>query len=72
METKTFQVPNIGCSGCVNTVESTVREIPGVQSVKADEHSKQVTVRWDSPASWISIQKALTEVEYPPALEAQS
>ena len=67
METKTFQVPNIGCSGCVNTVESTVREIPGVQSVKADEHSKQVTVRWDAPASWTEIQKALTEVEYPPA-----
>ena len=70
MEAKTFTVPNIGCSGCVNTVESTVREIAGVKAVKADESTKQVTVQWEKPASWSQIELALTEVDYAPAQEA--
>ena len=69
METKTFTVPNIGCSGCVNTVESTVREIAGVQSVQADENTKRVDVQWQIPATWAQIAQTLTEVDYPPALE---
>jgi copper chaperone CopZ len=67
MEAKTFVVPNIGCSGCVNTVESTVREIKGVQAVKADEQTKQVAVQWETPATWPQIEKASAEVDYPPA-----
>ena len=66
MENKTFLVPNISCSGCVNSVESTVRQINGVRSVAADEHTKQVAVQWEAPASWEQIKVALTEVEYPP------
>ncbi|MBL8120989.1 MAG: heavy-metal-associated domain-containing protein, partial [Anaerolineae bacterium] len=30
MERKTFQVPNIGCNGCVNTIKSEVSQINGV------------------------------------------
>jgi copper chaperone len=42
-----------------------VSEIQGVSEVKADEHSKQVTVRWDNPASWQRISEVLTEIDYP-------
>ncbi len=72
MQTKTFTVPNIGCSGCVNTVESTVRQIAGVRTVQAEEDTKQVVVQWDDPATWSEIEQALTEVDYPPAVEAQN
>lgn len=67
METKTFTVPNIGCSGCVNTVETTVRDIDGVKFVEADEATKVVNVQWEAPATWDKIVEALVEVEYPPA-----
>jgi len=67
MEKKTFLVPDIGCDGCVRAVESEVGEVAGVQSVKAELESKQVTVEWDDPASWDSIKAKLVEIEYPPA-----
>lgn len=67
MEKKTFVVPNIGCEGCVRTVESEVAEVAGVNSVKAKLDSKEVTVEWDTPASWATIKARLVEIEYPPA-----
>ncbi|MEP7285388.1 MAG: heavy-metal-associated domain-containing protein [Chloroflexota bacterium] len=67
MEAKTFIVPNISCGHCVHTIESEVSELKGVQSVKADEQSKQVTVQWQDPATWAGIEQVLVEIEYPPA-----
>ena len=67
METKTFIVPNISCGHCVHTVETEVSELQGVQEVRADEKTKQVTVKWDKPANWEQIEKVLTEIDYPPA-----
>ena len=67
MENKTFLVPDIGCSGCVRTVETTVKQIAGVRTVTADEQTKLVVVQWDAPATWQEIKTALTEVDYPPA-----
>jgi copper chaperone CopZ len=68
MESKTFKVPNIGCDGCVRSVESEVRQIAGVQRVQAAVDSKMVTVEWVDPASWEKIVDALTEIDYPPVL----
>ncbi|MBZ0282190.1 MAG: cation transporter, partial [Anaerolineae bacterium] len=31
MESKTFQVPNIGCDGCVRTIKTEVSQISGVK-----------------------------------------
>jgi copper chaperone CopZ len=67
MEKRTFQVPNIGCDGCVQTIESAVSEITGVQSVKGARASKQVTVEYGEPATWAAIKDALIEVDYAPA-----
>lgn len=66
METKTFVVPNIGCDGCVRTIQSELTEIAGVQKVDGDTSTRVVTVAWDSPASWQAIESKLTEIEYPP------
>lgn len=66
MTTKTFTVPNISCSHCTHTIETEVGEMAGVQSVKAEEATKQVTVNYEDPASWDSIKELLVEIEYPP------
>jgi copper chaperone CopZ len=67
MESKTFQVPNIGCAGCVRTVESEVSQLAGVEFVDANQETKQVTVEWQSPASWDAIKAKLVEIDYAPA-----
>jgi len=67
METKTFQVPAIGCDGCVRTISSEVSEIQGVKQVQGNVDTKIVTVQWESPATWNTIEAKLIEIEYPPA-----
>lgn len=67
MERKTFQVPNIGCDGCVRTIENEVSRINGVKTVNGVVDSKTVTVEWDTPATWEKIADTLKEIDYAPA-----
>ena len=67
MESKTFQVPAIGCDGCVRTIKNEVSQITGVKAVDGVVASKTVTVQWDAPAIWEQIKATLTEIEYAPA-----
>lgn len=66
MNSKTFTVPNISCGHCVRTIETEVGEITGVSRVKTVQDTKQVTIEWESPASWEQIQATLQEINYPP------
>lgn len=66
MESKTFVVPNISCGHCVRTIENEIGELNGIRLVKADQQTKQVTVQWESPATWAEIEKTLVEINYPP------
>ncbi len=65
MNTKTFSVPNIGCDGCVRTIQNEVKEVGGVLAVKADLTTKLVTVSWDGNTSWQVIAAKLAEIDYP-------
>jgi copper chaperone CopZ len=68
MSTKTFTVPNISCGHCTHTIEMELSDLAGVQSVKAEQESKQVTVTWDeSSLNWDAIQGLLEEINYAPA-----
>jgi copper chaperone CopZ len=49
------------------TIERELGELAGVKSVAADADTRTVTVEWDSPATWETIQSLLTEINYPPA-----
>jgi copper chaperone CopZ len=69
MTTKTVVVPNISCGHCTHTIESELAEVAGVQSVKADQETKKVTVNFDAPATWDKIVATLEEINYPPANE---
>lgn len=67
METKTFNVPNIGCNGCVNNIKQEIAEITGVVAVDGVAETKQVTVEWQNPATWAQIEAKLREIDYAPA-----
>jgi copper chaperone CopZ len=67
MESKTFQVPNIGCDGCVRTIKNELSQLEGVSSVDAAVDTQTVTVEWGDPASWDEIVDTLTEIDYAPA-----
>ncbi len=67
MAGKTFTVPNISCGHCTHTITMELTDLPGVQSVRADVASKQVTVDWEDPASWEGIEALLAEINYPAA-----
>ena len=67
MESKTFQVPNIGCDGCVKAIKSELSAIEGVQKVEGVVDTQTVTVEWVDPANWQRIVEALTEIDYAPA-----
>ena len=64
----TLKVPRIHCDGCVNTVTTAVRKLPGVKTVQASEVTKEVTVEFDPvQVSEQKIRAALSLVGYPPA-----
>lgn len=66
METKTVKVPNVGCNGCVNTIKSEVGALPGVISVAGNPETKLITIQWERPADWTSIQHKMAELDYAP------
>ncbi|GAB5494323.1 MAG: hypothetical protein Phog2KO_45380 [Phototrophicaceae bacterium] len=66
MESKTFQVPNMTCNGCVNTVRAEIEELSGIVNVEVNKPAQLVTVEYQAPASWDTIKSALVEIEYPP------
>ena len=64
-EMKTFNVPNIGCDGCVRTIQNEVAEVPGVRKVVADLGTKTVVIEWEEPATLAMIEDKLREIDYP-------
>jgi len=65
MTTVTYTVPAISCGHCTHTIETEVGELQGVQSVNADEATKQVVISFDDPANEESIKALLAEINYP-------
>jgi copper chaperone CopZ len=68
MTEKTVNVPNISCGHCVKTIEREVGGMNGVQSVKAEQETRNVVVSWDPEATdWVVIEDHMKEINYPPA-----
>jgi len=65
MTTLTVKAPAISCGHCVHTIQSEVSELPGVQSVVADQNTKLVTIAYDDPATQDAIEKLMAEIGYP-------
>ncbi len=65
MTTITVKVPDISCAHCVHTIQTEVSELPGVQSVTADQQTRLVTIGYDDPATREQIEKLMAEIGYP-------
>jgi copper chaperone len=65
MTTVTYTVPAISCGHCVHTIETEVSDLQGVQSVKAEETTKKVTITFAAPADETKIKALLAEINYP-------
>ncbi|MBP1693225.1 MAG: heavy metal binding protein [Chloroflexi bacterium] len=65
MTTVKYSIPNISCGHCVHTIQSEVSELPGVQSVQADQATRTAVIVFDAPATEAKIQSLLAEINYP-------
>ncbi len=65
MTTVTYSIPSMHCHHCTRTIEREVGELPGVQSVKANLDTKQVTITFDAPTTEEQIKSLLAEINYP-------
>ena len=60
-----FEVPAISCGHCVRTIEMEIGEMEGVESVSADEQTRQVEIRFNPPAEEQSLKDLLAKINYP-------
>jgi copper chaperone len=65
MQEKKVFVPNINCGHCVATISRELEEVEGVVSADGDPDTKEVTIRWEAPATWETIKRTLAEIGYP-------
>ncbi|RLD11515.1 MAG: heavy metal transporter [Chloroflexota bacterium] len=68
MQTLTYNIPNISCRHCTNTIKMEVSALDGVQSVDATVEPKQVTITFQEPATEESIKTLLAEINFPPVI----
>jgi copper chaperone len=67
MSSKVYNVPNISCGHCLATIERELGAVQGVESVKGDLATKQVTVSYDDEAVLARVEELLQEIGYPAA-----
>ena len=67
MTTKTYNVPDISCGHCTATIERELKEVDGLDSVKAELDTKQVTVEVQNDGVLAEVEKMLEEIGYPAA-----
>jgi len=65
MTTVTYIVPAISCGHCIRTIETELKDLAGIQSVKAAVDTKKVELTFDAPADEEKIKSLLAEIEYP-------
>ena len=65
METTKFSIPNISCKHCVMAIKKELSGMNGVSAVEGDPGEKEITVKWEAPASEDAIKATLKEINYP-------
>jgi len=60
-----YQIPNISCGHCVNTIEMELSELEGVVSVKADPETREAVIEFQAPVSEDQLKSLLKEINYP-------
>ena len=65
MTTKTYMVPAISCGHCTATIERELKLVAGLQQVKADLATRQVTVEAQNEVVLSAVEQTLIEIGYP-------
>lgn len=60
-----YEIPNISCGHCVNSIQDEVGNLPGVSGVWANQETKSVEIEFDPPASEETIKSLLEKINYP-------
>ena len=60
-----YEIPNISCGHCVNSIEVGLKNLPGVSGVWADQETKSVDIEYDLPANEEKIKELLDSINYP-------
>jgi len=63
-----FHVPDMGCGGCVSTIERVVKKLDPEARVAADLGAKTVAI--ETPVSVETLQEALKKAGFPATLQA--
>jgi copper chaperone len=62
---KTFNVSNISCGHCVNSIRNELSELDNVQMVEGNSENKTITVEWSSPLTEEEIRNVMETINYP-------
>ncbi len=60
-----YNVPNINCNHCVNTIETELGDVEGVTIVAANSVTKKVDIEFEPPANEEELKSLLAEINYP-------
>jgi copper ion binding protein len=66
----TYTVTGMTCAHCVNSVDTEIRRLPGVNDVQVDLASGGVTVTSDQPLDETAVAAAIDEAGYELARES--
>lgn len=69
MRTIKLSIPGMGCRRCVRQVTSTLRDVPGVQSLVADASANEAAVTGSMTVS--DLLSAFADSKYSPVVIAQ-
>ncbi len=65
MSTITFQIPNISCGHCVNTIQNELSNLEGVKKVTASLENKSVLIEFGEPTTPEILKEVLADINYP-------
>jgi copper chaperone len=60
-----YEIPNISCGHCVNSIQVELNKLPGVSGAWADQDTKFVEIEFDHPATEDVIMTLLESINYP-------
>ena len=60
-----YEIPNISCGHCVNSIQEELNKLPGVSEAWANKETKFVEIEYDSPATEEIIKTLLESINYP-------
>ena len=65
MSTITYQIPNISCGHCVNTIQNELSNLEGVKKVTASLENKSVLIEFGEPTTPDILKEVLADINYP-------